>query len=88
MLISLTRRLIFVPGPDGKKRYRMSGPELEPQILFDILMSYLLDLSSKVNASAVNKGLAFVTIARLYSCRVGSSWSIHSDSSHGIGQDT
>ncbi len=47
----------FHPGPDGKKRYRSSGPKLEPQILFDILMAYLLDLSSKVNASASIKDL-------------------------------
>ncbi len=47
----------FRPGPDGQKRYRLSGPELEPQILFDILMSYLLDLSSKSNASASIKDL-------------------------------
>ncbi len=47
----------FQPGPGGKKRYRMSGPELEPQILFDILMAYLLDLSGKVKASASIKDL-------------------------------
>ena len=47
----------FRPGPDGKRRYRMSGRVLEPQTLFDILMAYLLDLSSKVNASTSIKDL-------------------------------
>jgi CRISPR-associated helicase Cas3/CRISPR-associated endonuclease Cas3-HD len=47
----------FHPGPDGKKRYRMSGPKLAPQTLFDILMSHLLDLSSKVNASTSIKDI-------------------------------
>lgn len=47
----------FRPGPDGKRRYRKSGRVLEPQTLFDILMAYLLDLSSKVNASTSIKDL-------------------------------
>ncbi|MHB8202868.1 MAG: CRISPR-associated helicase Cas3', partial [Desulfomonilaceae bacterium] len=47
----------FRPGPDGKRRYRMSGQVLESQTLFDILMAYLLDLSSKVNASTSIKDL-------------------------------